>query len=160
MSGWHLAQMNIARFVRAPDAPENADFHANLDRINALAEASPGFLWRLIGEGNNATDIDVYDDPRVIVNMSVWTDMESLAAFAYRSGHRDIMRRRREWFDAMEVSLVLWWVPAGEAPTTAEGKARLAHLAAHGPSAHAFTFREPFPAPDAAPVRPILARCD
>ena len=158
MSGWHLAQMNIARFARPAEAPENADFHANLDRINALAEASPGFVWRLTGEGNNATDIVAYDDPDVIVNLTVWTDMESLAAFAYRSGHRDIMRRRREWFAPMEVPLVLWWVPAGTVPTVEEGKARLADLAANGPGASAFTFRDPFPAPDAAPVRPILAR--
>lgn len=160
MKNYHLAQLNIARWTRPAGAPENADFHASLDRINALAEAQPGFVWRLTGEGNNATDIVAYDDPAIIVNMSVWTDMESLAAFAYRTAHREIMRRRREWFDAMETALVLWWVPEGTIPTVADAKARLKHLGENGSSPHAFTFRTPFPAPDAAPVQPILERCD
>jgi hypothetical protein len=156
----HLAQLNIARWSRSPDAPENADFHANLDRINALAEAQPGFVWRLTGEGNNATDVVAFDDTAVITNMSVWRDMESLAAFVYRTGHRDIMRRRAEWFDRMETYMVLWWVPVGHEPTVGEAKARLAHLAAHGPSPEAFTFREPFPAPGEAVIAPVLERCD
>lgn len=156
----HLAQLNIARWSRPSDAPENADFHANLDRINALAEAQPGFVWRLTGEGNNATDVVAFDDTAVITNMSVWRDMESLAAFVYRTGHREIMRRRAEWFDRMETYMVLWWVPAGHEPTVGEAKARLAHLAAHGPSPEAFTFREPFPAPGEAVIAPVLERCD
>jgi hypothetical protein len=156
----HLTQLNIARWSRPSDAPENADFHANLDRINALAEAQPGFVWRLTGEGNNATDVVAFDDTAVITNMSVWRDMESLAAFVYRTGHREIMRRRAEWFDRMETYMVLWWVPAGHEPTVGEAKARLAHLAAHGPSPEAFTFSEPFPAPGEAVIAPVLERCD
>jgi hypothetical protein len=143
----HLAQLNIARWTRAADAPENADFHANLDRINALAEAQPGFVWRLTGEGNNATDIAAFDDPAIITNMSLWRDFDSLAAFVYRTAHRDIMRRRAEWFDRLESHLVLWWVPAGTLPDLADAKRRLALLQADGPTPAAFTLRAPFPAP-------------
>lgn len=93
--------------------PVNADFIANLDRINALAEAAPGFVWRLVGEGNHALTLKAFDDPNTAINMSVWASMDSLADFVYRSeGHREIMRRRREWFDRMEFHLALWWLPA------------------------------------------------
>ena len=110
----HLAQINIARFRLPVEHPVNADFIANLDRVNALAEAQPGFVWRLIGDGNNALDVKAYQDPNIAVNMSVWTGLEALANFVYRNpGHLEIMQRRREWFDKMDVSLALWWIPAG-----------------------------------------------
>lgn len=160
MAGWSLAQINIASGLAPMDDPLLADFVANLDPINALAEAQPGFVWRLKGEGNDALSLRVFDDPTIIVNMSVWRDMEALAAFVYRTGHRHIMRRRKEWFSPLDPVFALWWVPAGHAPTPEEGKARLAHLAAHGPTATAFTFRDPFPAPDGEPVRPVLESCE
>ena len=156
----HLAQLNIARFTRPADAPENADFHANLDRINALAEQQPGFVWRLKDASGNATDIVAFDDPAVITNMSLWRDLDSLAAFVYRTAHRDIMRRRREWFDHMETYMVLWWIPAGTEPDLADAKRRLALLQSSGPTAEAFTFREPFPAPGMASARGTMERCD
>ena len=137
-----------------------ADFVANLDRINALADGTPGFVWRLVGEGNNATDIQPRpDDPLFAVNLSTWTGLDALAGFVYRSAHRDIMRRRREWFEAMETYMCLWWVPAGHRPTPAEGLERLGLLERLGPAAEAFTFRHPFPAPDATPVAPVLDKC-
>ena len=160
MSGFHLAQINVGR-LRAPvDHPMIADFKNNLDRINALADGLPGFVWRLKGEGDNATDIQPKpDDPLFAINMSVWSDLDALAGFVYRSGHVEIMRRRREWFEAMEVYMTLWWVPAGHTPTVEEGMAKLAVLEALGPTPDAFTFKVPFPAPDGQLARPVLDEC-
>jgi hypothetical protein len=106
-------------------------------------------VWRLVGDGNNATDVEaVPDDPRLIVNMSVWTDIASLGAFAYRnSDHVAVFRRKHEWFEAMEVSMALWWVPKGHRPSVAEGMAKIALLGAKGPSMEAFTFKSPSPKP-------------
>ncbi|MDR6532630.1 hypothetical protein J2800_003388 [Caulobacter rhizosphaerae] len=156
---FHLAQVNIGR-LRAPiDHPMIKDFADNLDPINALAEASPGFVWRLTGDGNNATDLQPFDDALVAINMSVWTDVPSLGAYVYRSGHVQFMRRRREWFEHMDLYMVLWWVPAGHRPTIEEAKAKLALLEAHGPTPEAFTFKIPFPAPDEASVESVLDEC-
>ncbi len=160
MSGYHLAEINIARFRVPVEDPVNADFIAALDRVNAIADAFDGFVWRLTGEGGDATDIKPYDDPNVAVNMSVWRDLDSLAAYTYRNPeHLAIMRRRKEWFDKMELYVVLWWVPAGHIPTVEEGKARLELLRHHGPHADAFTFRTPFPAPDSGEIEPVLDTC-
>jgi hypothetical protein len=160
MSQYHLAQLNIGRLKGPVGSPVIAEFVANLDRINALAEAQPGFVWRLTGEGNDAMDVHAFDDPLMAINLSVWTDAEALAAFVYRSDHRDVMRRRGEWFEKMELYMCLWWVPAGHRPTPADAVARLDRLRRHGPSAEAFTFRDIFPAPDAAePQPPILDEC-
>ena len=151
--GWHLAQINIGRLVAPVDDPQVADFMAGLDAINALAEASPGFVWRLQTPEGNATALRVSPDERVIVNMSVWDSIEALAEFAYRTGHVDFLRRRREWFERYgSAHLALWWLPAGELPDVAEGLERLDTLATHGPTRAAFTFREPFspPGSDAA----------
>ena len=160
MTDYHLAEINVGR-LRAPvDHPMIADFAANLDRINALADGLPGFVWRLKGEGNNATDIQPKpDDPLFAINMSVWSDLDALAGFVYRSAHVEIMRRRREWFEHLEFYMCLWWVPAGHQPTPAEGLDRLAIFERLGPTAEAFSFRYPFPSPDAQPVQPILDEC-
>lgn len=157
---YELAQVNFGR-LRAPvDHPMIKDFVDNLDRINALAEGSPGFVWRLTGDGDDATDLQPYeDDPMMAINMSVWTDIPSLGAFVYRSDHIGIMRRRREWFEHLDLYMVLWWVPAGHRPTIDEAKAKLALLDANGPTAEAFTFKVPFPAPDQASVEPVLDEC-
>jgi heme-degrading monooxygenase HmoA len=161
MTGFELSQINVARFLLPNEHPDNADFMAALDHVNAQAEAAPGFVWRLKGEGNNATDIAaVAEDPRLIVNMSVWRDLDALAAFVYRqTDHRTVMRQRRRWFEPLPVHQALWWVPAGHRPTVEEGLARLAHLAQHGPDAQAFTFLSPFAAPDGTPATPILDEC-
>ena len=161
MSGaYQLAQVNIGRLKAPIDAPEIREFVDNLDRINALADSQPGFIWRLVGDGNNATDIQAFEDPTVNINLSVWNSLDHLAAFVYRTAHRDIMRRRREWFQQMDLYLALWWVPSGHRPTPAEARARLEFLERHGPTAEAFTFRTPFPAPDVVerPV-PVLDEC-
>jgi len=150
MSACELAQLNIG-IIRGPiDSPVMAEFVANLDRINALAERSPGFVWRLQTDEGNATAIRPYPDENIAINMSVWRDLESLNAFVYRSDHVEIMRRRREWFERMtEAFLVLWWVPRGHRPSVQEAIARLDTLRASGPTPAAFTFRQTFPPPDA-----------
>jgi len=150
MSTFHLAEINIARMLGPIDSEVMADFVANLDRINALAEAAPGFVWRLKTEDDNATAIRPYEDDRIIVNMSVWENAEALYEYVYHSAHVEIMRRRREFFSRMaEAFMVLWWVPGGHLPSVQEAVERLEHLRANGPTPHAFTFKQRFPAPDA-----------
>jgi hypothetical protein len=129
--------------------------------VNALAEASPGFIWRLTGDGNNATDIKPFpDDPNMAINMSVWESIDALAAFVYRNmDHRGVMRRRREWFEERQVYMALWWVPAGTLPTIEDAKAKLALLEQLGPTQEAFTFRQPFAAPSGDDVAPVLDEC-
>lgn len=144
---FQLAQLNIAHLLAPLDAPQLADFVANLDRINALAESSPGFVWRLQTEEGNATDIDFFG-PEYIVNMSVWSDVAALHSYVYRSAHTEILRRKREWFHTMGAAhMVLWWVPEAHRPTLEEAGEKLALLREHGPSAEAFTFKQRFPAP-------------
>ncbi|WP_106400448.1 DUF3291 domain-containing protein [Actinocorallia populi] len=139
-----LAQYNIARLAAPLADAANRDFVANLDRVNALADESPGFVWRLVDEAGDGT-FHPYDDHQVIVTMSVWESRQALFDFTYRSGHLEFLRRRREWFGHSEApTIVLWWVPDGHVPTVEEGKARLELLRAQGPTPEAFTFREDF----------------
>ncbi len=146
---WQLAQINLARLLYPEGDPRVAGFFVALDEVNALAEASDGFVWRLQDEAGNATGIRVAPDPLLIVNLSVWRDRDSLAAFAYRSDHAKVLARRGEWFAPHEgASLALWWVEAGHRPSPAEGMARLRYLERHGPGRHAFTFRKFFAVPE------------
>ncbi|MFB6889075.1 DUF3291 domain-containing protein [Kitasatospora sp. NPDC056327] len=137
----HLAQLNVATLTRPLDDPRTAPFVALLDPVNATAEGAPGFVWRLVEDGaGDATGLRPAGE-NVIVNMSVWESPEALWDFTYRSGHLDVMRRRREWFARhVRAHLVLWWVPAGHLPTVDEALERLADLRANGPSPRAFTF--------------------
>ncbi len=132
--------------LRAPlDSPLLADFVAQLDEINALGDRSPGFVWRLKTADGDATSIRVFDDESLIVNLTVWESIEALSAFAHRGAHRDVMRRRREWFEPMaEAYLALWWVPAGHRPSVEEAQDRLRYLRDHGPTPEVFTFRDRF----------------
>jgi len=146
--GWHLAQANIGRLVAQADDPRVAEFFAALDRVNALAEATPGFVWRLKDETNNAMSIGPTPDPRVALNMSVWSDAEALFDFVYRSAHTPVMARRREWFERWDGAYqVLWWIEAGTIPTIEDALAKLWLLDRYGPSPRAFTFKARFPAP-------------
>ena len=156
MSAYELAQLNIGIIKGPIDSPVMAEFVANLDRINALAERTPGFVWRLQTEEGNATAIRAYpENENMAVNMSVWKDVASLNRYVYSSEHVQIMRRRREWFEKMDQAfLVLWWVPRGHRPGIEEAKARLELLRAKGSTKDAFTFRQAFPAPDADPAKP------
>ena len=146
-----LAQINVGRLKYAAEDARLADFMNNLDYINGIAEASSGFIWRLKDETGNATNIRTYEDPRIIVNLSVWESIEALQAFAYRTEHVQFFRRREEWFeDFGGPSMALWWITAGEYPSADQGRTRLEHLAKHGSTQHVFTFREKFSAPDLA----------
>src|SRR5215471_4997045 len=150
MSAYQLAQLNIALMKESLDSPRMADFVANLDRINALAESSPGFVWRLQTEGGNATALRPLGE-ETLVNVSVWKDVESLNRYVYRSPHVEVMRRRKEWFEQVRAAyVVLWWVPRGHRPNVSEAIGRLKLLRAKGPTKDAFTFRRAFLAPDAA----------
>jgi hypothetical protein len=147
--GWYLAQINVGRLVAPQGDPRTADFFSALDRINALAEASPGFIWRLQDETGNATSIRPTADPLFAVNMSVWESAEALFEFVYRSSHTPVMARRREFFQRFDGHYqALWWVPAGHRPAVDEGLARLWRLDRYGPTCDAFTFKSRYPAPD------------
>jgi Domain of unknown function (DUF3291) len=152
-----IAQVNIA-LPRAPlDSPALAEFVANLEPVNALADAAPGFVWRLEDESGDATSIRAFDDERLIINMSVWESIEALWAFVYDGGHLAVMRRRREWMTRLAaVYMCLWWVPEGHTPSIEEAKDRLAHLKAHGPTPRAFTFKQRY----AATARSATSRAD
>jgi hypothetical protein len=148
MSHYHLAQINIARMQAPLDSPQMADFVANLDRINLLAETSPGFIWRLKTDDGDATALRPLDES-TIVNMSVWTDLAALNQFVFRSAHVEIMRRRKEWFERMkEAYVALWWIKKGHIPSIDEALEKLEHLRVNGPSPTAFNYRQPFAAPD------------
>ncbi|WUI03158.1 DUF3291 domain-containing protein [Spirillospora sp. NBC_00431] len=150
-SRYHLAQFNVGT-LRAPlDDPLLADFVALLDPVNALADAAPGFVWRLVEEGEaDATGMRPAGED-VIINYSVWESRDSLWDFVYRSAaHLETLRRRREWFQRhVEAHLVLWWIPAGHVPTVEEALERLALIREHGPSPRAFTFNSAFTAEEA-----------
>jgi hypothetical protein len=157
MSAYELAQLNIAVMKEPLESPGMADFVANLERINALAENSPGFVWRLKSDDGDATAFRPLGD-QTLINMSVWRDVQSLSDYVYKSAHVEIMRRRAEWFERMrEAWVVLWWIPRGCRPALEEAIVKLERLRSHGPSSEAFTFRQAFPAPDASePHRPFV----
>ncbi|GAA5014956.1 DUF3291 domain-containing protein [Streptomyces siamensis] len=141
-----LAQVNIARLKAPLDSARLKDFVEALDPVNAVADAADGFVWRLRSESGNATDVPVFGDDWLIVNMSTWRDTNALTAFMYQGQHRELLARRREWFERLDEAVTaLWWVPAGHRPTVREAEDRLLHLREHGPTAHAFTLRTSFP---------------
>lgn len=146
MAQYHIAQVNIGR-VKAPvEDPIMAGFVARLDEINALAERSPGFVWRLQTSEGNATYFRPYpEDDRILINMSVWETIESLRHYVYQTAHAELLRQRQAWFEKFVGSYTaLWWVPAGHRPGMDEATKRLAHLEKHGPTQFAFTFKMTF----------------
>ncbi|HKR69113.1 MAG TPA: DUF3291 domain-containing protein [Streptosporangiaceae bacterium] len=156
-----LAQVNIGR-LRAPiDSPTLAEFLAALDPVNAVADAAPGFVWRLQTEDGNATAIQAFEwdtagSAGVIINMSVWESVETLAAFVYSIDHRTVLRRRREWFEPMrEAYTALWWIPRGTIPTVGEAEDKVRYLREHGPTRAAFTLKVHFPPPGDAAELPV-----
>jgi hypothetical protein len=152
-AAYELAQVNIARLKAPLDSPQLKDFVDNLDAVNADADAAEGFVWRLQSDSGNATDVPVFGDEWLIVNMSVWRDANALTAYMYQGRHREMLARRREWFEKLrEAVTALWWVPAGHRPTVAEAETRLLHLRTHGPTPYAFTLRTSFPAGATEPV--------
>jgi len=150
MANVHLAQINIGRIRAELDDPLMAGFVSRLDDLNALADRSPGFVWRLQTTEGNATYLRPFDDNRLLLNMSVWESIEQLREYVYGSAHADVLRQRREWFEKFDRTyLALWWIPAGRIPSIDEAKKRLASIEQHGPTPFAFTFKDPFP-PDEA----------
>jgi hypothetical protein len=142
---YHIAQVNIGRIRAELDDPVMAGFVNRLDEINALADASPGFIWRLQTDTGNATYFRPFGDDRTLLNMSVWKDIESLHHYVYKTAHRELLRHRHEWFEKFDRGyMVLWWVPEGHIPGIDEAKRRLAHLDSHGPTQFAFTFQTVF----------------
>lgn len=153
MTGFQLAQVNVARLAAPLDSPQLADFVASLEPINAIADASAGSVWRLQTEAGDATTLQIFDDDWLIVNMSVWDSLEALRNYVYRSPHADVLRRRQEWFEKMvEAHLALWWVEAGTLPTLSDAQERLLTLRAEGPTPRAFTLKEPYPPRRRAPT--------
>ena len=139
---FHIAQINIGR-VRGPlDSDVMQPFVARLEEINALADNAPGFVWRLKSDQGPSSYLQPFDDERLLVNMSVWSSVEALKTYVYKTAHAEVLRQRRDWFEHFDgVYMALWWVPAGHVPGIDEAKKRLAHLEAHGPSQFAFTFK-------------------
>lgn len=151
MRGWQLAQVNVGRMRGQRGDPQVAGFYAELDAINAIADQSPGFVWRLQGDGNDATDLRPTPDPLFLINMSVWRDAETLFDYVYRTSHSKVMSGRREWFERPAGAYqALWWVPADHQPAIEEALSKLWLIDRFGPSPQAFTFKQRFPAPDEA----------
>jgi len=145
VSGYHIAQVNIGRIRAELSDPIMSGFVNRLDEINALADGSPGFVWRLQTDEGNATYFRPFRDDRMLLNMSVWADVESLRRYVYQTAHREVLRQRHAWFEKLEqVYMALWWVPAGHIPGIDEAKRRLEHLEAHGPTQFAFNFQSIF----------------
>lgn len=142
---FHLAQLNVATAKYPMDDPRMHGFVSRLDAINALAEGHDGFVWRLKDDSGNATNIVAFDNPMIIVNMSVWESPEQLKDYVYKSAHVEVMRMRKEWFELMKAAYyVLWWIPAGHEPSVAEAIAKLELLRKNGPTPAAFDFKNVF----------------
>lgn len=148
-SDWNIAQINVATALYPLDDPRIAEFVQNLDKINQMAEETDGFVWRLKDEGTgDATSIQVSDDPKFIVNMSVWETIPSLFEFVYKTSHVAFVGKRKTWFEMpSRPAQVLWWVPIGHIPTLDEGLAKLKTLRENGPTREAFNFKTNFPHP-------------
>ena len=148
-SEYQLAHSNIARMRAVLEDPSMYGFVARLNPLNALADQSPGFVWRYETPEGDTTEADVFGDELILFNMSVWESVEALERYAYRSDHLEAVRRRAEWFERPHKSpLVLWWIPIGYQPTVQEARDRFELLWNNGPTADAFTFRNRYPSPD------------
>lgn len=148
MTKWHLAQINVGTIKYSHEDPRMSGFMDRLDEINALADGSPGFIWRLQSESGNSTDIDVGGQPLFLANMSLWESPDALFEYVYKSMHTKVMVQRRHWFEKpQELYQVLWWVRAGHLPPVQEGLDRLEVLKRNGPCPEAFTFKRQFPSP-------------
>ena len=146
---YHLAQINIATAKAPLDTPVMQGFVDQLDAINALADNSPGFVWRLQTDDGDATSLQVFDDERIIVNISVWKSFDALKHYVYSGDHLTVLKNKKSWFEKMAgPTLALWWIPKGHIPSIASAKDALETLKTKGASPAAFTFAKPFPAPN------------
>lgn len=145
---YHLAQMSISKAKAPLDDPMMSEFVSQLPVINAIADKAQGFVWRLQTVEGNSTAVRAYEDPSILMNMSVWESVETLLNFVYRGPHAGPYKNARQWFDRIEGhSTVLWWIPAGELPTVRDGVERMQKINAEGPTADAFNFQQSFPPP-------------
>ena len=145
MSQYQIAQVNIGRIRAELDDPIMAGFVNRLAEINALADSSPGLVWRLQTDEGNATYLRPYADERSILNMSVWETVEALRHYVFKTAHVEMLRKRQAWFEKFAGAYsALWWVPAGHIPGIDEAKRRIEHLESHGPTQFAFTFNQVF----------------
>jgi len=148
---YHLAQCNIGKLIEALDHPDTAEFVEGLDPINAIAEASPGFVWRLTdddGGSSSYVEVEGLNDPKAIVNYSIWEDLESLKTFMFKTHHVDFLRRRKDWFEpSTEATSACWWIAAGEIPSVDEAYRRVLTLRQDGPTDQAWPINSPFPKP-------------
>lgn len=148
MTELHIAQLNIAHSRDSMESETMQGFVERLDEINSLADNAQGFVWRLQTEEGNATALQVFDDPLMIVNLSVWQDVDSLKNYVYKSLHLELIQNKEAWFHkSKKAHLVLWWIPAGHIPSVEEAKQKLSVLQVAGPSEDAFTFARPYPMP-------------
>lgn len=148
MTTFHIAQVNVAQAKAGTESEVMQGFVSRLDEINALADRADGFVWRLKEDSGSATAIRVFDDPLLLINMSVWANVESLKHYVYKSLHVELIKDREAWFNKMGESYqALWWIPAGHIPSIEEAQKQLEYIRKHGPSAQAFTFAKPFPRP-------------
>jgi len=146
---YHLAQINIALMKAPLDDPIMAEFKAALDQVNAIAEKSSGFVWRLQSPTGDATQIQAYSNPKILVNLSVWESIEQLKAYVYQSLHGHFFARRRQWFEKYSGQhFGMWWLKRDQLPTVEEGKAKLEYLELHGSTPECFTFAKPYPPPN------------
>lgn len=155
VNDFHLAQVNVGRIVAPLSSPQLADFVAQLEEINAVADRAPGFVWRMVDDGGaDATSLrPKNDDDMFLINCSVWESVDTLRDYAYRSEHLKVLARRREWFERLaDFHLALWWVPAGHRPSVDEAMDRIALIREVGEGPEAFTFREPHPPPSGLPA--------
>ena len=149
MAEYQLAQSNVARMLGELEDPVMAGFVERLEPLHALADSSPGFIWRYQTDAGDATEVRVFDDELILFNMSVWESIEALEAYVYKSAHVGAVQKRAEWFERAERSpMVLWWIEAGHIPSVEEAKARFDLLWANGPGPDAFTFRNRYPQPE------------
>ena len=154
---WHLAQLNVGRLLAPLESDTLAGFVAALEPINELADGHRGFVWRLQTDAGDATSIRPTEDDLFLINMSVWSSLETLRAFVYTTAHVQVLRWRRAWFEQLATShMVLWWVPAGHIPTIDEALERLDRLRRDGPTLAAFTFRAPFEPQTSDPGEPLV----
>ena len=156
MIKWHLNQVNIAKRLAPMDDPIMRDFINNVDKMNALADNTNGFIWRLKDEDKDEA-VNVFQDESLIINMSVWTDLESLFAYTYQSGHIEVFKRKKEWFSKMKMMhMAFWYSPEGLEPTFQDAKNRLDYLNTHGETPYAFSFKSKFTTEDALNYKPQL----
>ncbi len=158
---YELAQFNIARMLGPLESPLMAGFVSRLPAINSVADRSPGFIWRMATVEGDATSFRAFDDPNMLVNLSVWETVEALKAFTYFGDHLEPIRERADWFERPTLPhFTLWWIPAGHRPSLEDAIERLEFRRKYGDTAVAFSFAMPFPSPDepaAAPVEPRIA---